>query len=173
MAPRQQGNCSTLDSMRGESICLSLARTQASALDSHYFLWAGSRGEFPRTWRRLARGRARHPANRVKNQSQDSLEPFEFRHNHSERSGGTGHASQRISVDVCDCQTVTQIKRCPFLHGSSFPRCLRYRLGLLAVDPKLGEKKWRLQNASKCARLFVRAEAIESFGDTGPRNRAS
>ena len=33
MAARQQGNCSTLDSMRRESISLSLARNQGSALD--------------------------------------------------------------------------------------------------------------------------------------------
>jgi len=78
---------------------------------------------------------------------QDSLKPFEFRPNHSERSIATGHVSQRINVDVCDRQTVTQNKIYSFLYGSSLPKCLRYRLGLIAVDPKLGEKKWRLQNA--------------------------
>jgi hypothetical protein len=57
---------------------------------------------------------------------------------------------------------------CAFLHGSTFHRCLRYRLGLLAVDPKLEEKKWRLQKRRSVHTSFVRAEAIESFGDTGP-----
>ena len=57
---------------------------------------------------------------------------------------------------------------CSFLHGSTFSQCLRYRLGLLAVDPKLAEKKWRLQKSRSVHTSFVRAEAIESFGDTGP-----
>lgn len=147
MAAHQPGNCSTLDSMSRESISLSLARNRASALDLHYFLRAAQEESFRgRGSDLLVAGRG---IQSIESESRvrDPLEPFEFRHSHSERIGWSGHASQRINVDVCDCQTLTQNKMCSFLHGSSFPRCLRYRLGLLAVDPKLGEMKWRLQNA--------------------------
>lgn len=100
----------------------------------------------------------------------DSFGQREFRQNHSRRRGG--HGSHCITIHVCSCRSVSHLEMCSFLHGSTFPRCLRYRLGLLAVDPKLGEKKWRLRMPRSVHTSFVRAEAIKSFGDTGPRNRA-
>jgi hypothetical protein len=57
-------------------------------------------------------------------------------------TGGSLRAGENLAVglerqaplnrpsDVCDRQTVTQIKMCSFLHGSSLPKCLRCRLGL-------------------------------------------
>jgi hypothetical protein len=36
---------------------------------------------------------------------------------------------------------MTHIEMCSFLHGSTFPQCLRYRRGSPAVDPKLGENE--------------------------------
>ena len=70
----------------------------------------------------------------------DSFRPLEFRQNHSRRNGG--HGSYCIAIHICSRHFVTQLEMCAFLHGSTFSRPLRYRLGLFAVDPKLGEKKW-------------------------------
>ena len=73
------------------------------------------------------------------------------------RSDRTGYGSNGITVHVRGCRSVTHIEMCPFLHGSAFPQCLRYRLGSPAVDPKLGEKEWQLQEPNGCTpRLFVR-----------------
>jgi hypothetical protein len=91
----------------------------------------------------------------------DSFGPLEFRQNHSRRTGG--HGSHSITVHICSCHSVTHLEMCSFLHGSTLSRCLRYRLGLLAVGPKLGEKKWRLQTPRSVHTSFVCADAIESF----------
>jgi hypothetical protein len=75
----------------------------------------------------------------------DSFGQREFRQNLSWRRGG--HGSHFITIHVCCCHSVSHLEMCSFLHGSTFPRRLRYRLGLLAVDPKLGEKEMATANA--------------------------
>src|ERR1700674_3359793 len=84
--------------------------------------------------------------------------PLEFRQNHSRRNGG--HGSHTITIHICSCHSVPHFEMCAFLHGSTFSRSLRYCLGLLAVDPKLGEKKWRLQKPGSVHTSFVHDEAV-------------
>jgi hypothetical protein len=53
-------------------------------------------------------------------------------------------------------RVVTHIEMCPFLHGSTFFQCLRYRRGSPAVDPKPGGKERPLKKPNvRTPRLFV------------------
>jgi len=56
---------------------------------------------------------------------------------------------------------------CSFWHGSTFPGVIRYRLGLLAVGPKLGKGNGHCKMPGSARTSVVRAETIESFGATG------
>src|SRR5579864_2423913 len=84
-----------------------------------------------------------------------------------QEKSGADSGQFRIAGDTSTIMPRLEIEICSFLHGSSFPRCLRYRLALLAVDPKLEKRNGDSRVPRSVHTSFVRAEAFESFGDTG------
>jgi hypothetical protein len=62
----------------------------------------------------------------------DSFGQREFRQNHPRRRGG--HGTHCITIHVCSCYFVSHLEMCSFLHGSTFPQCLRYRLGFVVRE---------------------------------------
>jgi len=77
-------------------------------------------------------------ANTFRNRGARLFRATEFRHSRSQRSGSTGHGSQRMAIYGCDY--AAKIAMCSFLYRNTFSWRLTFGRGSSAIDPKLEKR---------------------------------